>query len=39
MGAAGLGELFGSSGVVLLTLAFVAAAIAATLAATAKGDD
>ena len=39
MDASGLGGLLGSSGVVLLTLVFVAAAIAATLAATAKGDD
>ena len=39
MDAPGLGGLLGSSGVVVLTLAFVAAAIAATLAATATGDD
>ena len=39
MDPAGLGAAVARSGVVLLVLVFVAAAIAATLAATARGDD
>jgi hypothetical protein len=35
----GIGTALGSSGVVLITLLFVAAAIAATLAATSREDD
>lgn len=39
MDATGLGAAVGSSGVVLLTLAFVAVAIGFTLAATTSRDD
>jgi hypothetical protein len=39
MDPSGLGAAVASSGAVLLTLVFVATAIAATLAATARGDD
>jgi archaellin len=35
----GIGTAMGSSGVVLIALVFVAAAIAATLAATSREDD
>ena len=35
----GIGTALGSSGVVLIALLFVAAAIAATLAATSREDD